>query len=130
MVVDIEYGNASPKVVLATTYTGCPAADVIPKIVVEHLKKYEFDNPEVVMSISPPWSTEWISEAGRQKLEESGIAPPGLDRLNDTDPGRPYRCPQCGSTNTKRVSAHGSTPCKASYTCEDCLEPFEYFKCF
>ena len=72
--------------------------------------------------ISPAWTTDWMSEAGRARLEEYGIAPPQAA-------GKPKHCPQCQSAKVEKVSQFGSTPCKAQWRCTDCLEPFEYFKC-
>ena len=90
--------------------------------------------------ISPPWTTAWVTEAGREKLRGYGIAPPVDGTASDgMTAGRAARlagrsnlviaCPHCGSNETERVSQYGSTPCKASYRCRDCLEPFDYFKC-
>jgi ring-1,2-phenylacetyl-CoA epoxidase subunit PaaD len=107
---------------IAPTYSGCPANTVIKADVVRTLAAAGFDAVAVDV-LSPPWSSDWLSEAGRQKLEAFGIAPPG--GAND----RPAACPRCGSTRTARVSEFGSTPCKALWRCESCLEPFDYFKC-
>ena len=81
--------------------------------------------------LSPAWTTDFISEAGRRKLEEYGIAPPsgGAGKRSIFADDRPLACPRCGSTSTSRVSEFGSTACKASWRCDSCLEPFEYFKC-
>jgi ring-1,2-phenylacetyl-CoA epoxidase subunit PaaD len=84
----------------------------------------------VTMMISPPWSTDWISEEGKEKLLSFGISPPGGRASLVEDDGKPKNCPQCGSTHAILISRFGSTPCKASYKCADCMEPFEYFKCF
>jgi ring-1,2-phenylacetyl-CoA epoxidase subunit PaaD len=107
---------------IAPTYSGCPANAVIKADVVRTLAAAGFDAVAVDV-LSPPWSSDWLSEEGRQKLEAFGIAPPG--GAND----RPAACPRCGSTRTARVSEFGSTPCKALWRCESCLEPFDYFKC-
>lgn len=104
------------------TYSGCPATAVIKDDVVRALTAAGF--PAVAVDVlAPPWSTDWLSEAGRRKLEAFGIAPPGA-RQN-----APAACPRCGSPRTSRISEFGSTPCKALYRCESCLEPFDYFKC-
>lgn len=119
------------KIKLTPTYSGCPAMDVIGddlKAAFEPLGK----KVEVQLVLSPAWSTDWISESGLQKMEEYGIARP-LSETADKDVllgnARLVTCPQCKSTNTKMVSQFGSTACKALFQCQDCHEPFDYFKC-
>ena len=107
---------------LTPTYSGCPATEAIEASVVAALAEQGVDDVHIKRVLSPAWTTDWISEAGRQKLRVYGIAPP--ERRD-----RPIACPRCNSSNTKVVSEFGSTACKASYRCVDCLEPFEYFKC-
>jgi ring-1,2-phenylacetyl-CoA epoxidase subunit PaaD len=116
---------------LSPTYSGCPATEVIEKSVVEALNKYGIDNVEIRRVLSPPWTTDWISDQGREKLRQYGIAPPeqGASKRSLLHGERTVACPRCESTNTVVVSEFGSTACKASYKCNDCLEPFEYFKC-
>jgi ring-1,2-phenylacetyl-CoA epoxidase subunit PaaD len=107
---------------ITPTYSGCPANAVIKADVVRALGAAGISAVAVDV-LAPPWSTDWLSAAGRRKLEAFGIAPPS---------GRgnvPAACPRCGSPRTARVSEFGSTPCKALYRCEACLEPFDYFKC-
>ena len=105
---------------IAPTYSGCPASAVIKADVLRALAGAGFDALAVDV-LAPPWSSDWLSAEGRRKLAAFGIAPPA---------GRgPAACPRCGSTRTSRVSEFGSTPCKALYRCEACLEPFDYFKC-
>ena len=130
MVIDIRPENHHWRVELAPTYTGCPATDVIPFLVNTHLVASGFYDIEVKMQIAPPWSTDWISEEGKNKLFEYGIAPPNGAASPHAYEGVPRQCPQCGSTHTELISRYGATPCKASYKCLDCKEPFEYFKCF
>ena len=130
MVVAIIPENGHWKIALAPTYTGCPAIDVIPFIVKAKLEEAGYTDANVQMEISPPWSTDWISEAGKEKLLAYGIAPPNGKASLRADEGKPKNCPQCGSTQFSMISHYGSTPCKAAYRCEICLEPFEYFKCF
>jgi ring-1,2-phenylacetyl-CoA epoxidase subunit PaaD len=130
MVLDIIPENDHWIITLATTYSGCPAIDVIPIIVQNTLEESGCTDAKVIMEISPPWSTDWISEEGKEKLLIYGIAPPNGKASVHANEGKPKNCPQCGSTHTKLITNYGSTPCKASYKCEDCLEPFEYFKCF
>jgi len=107
---------------LAPTYSGCPATEVIEASVEAALAERGICDVRIKRVLSPPWTTDWISEAGRQKLRVYGIAPP--ERRD-----RPIACPRCDSTSTQIISEFGSTACKASYRCVDCLEPFEYFKC-
>ena len=108
-------------VTLTPTYSGCPATEAIESSVLEALKSHGVEEIAIKRVLSPPWTTDWISEDGREKLRKYGIAPP-CKSLE-------IACPQCESLNTERVSEFGSTACKASWRCCDCLEPFEYFKC-
>ncbi len=110
------------EVSLTPTYSGCPATEAIEQSVVAALEEQGVPDVRIKRVLSPPWTTDWISPEGRDKLRIYGIAPP--ERRN-----RPVACPRCDSSNTQRVSEFGSTACKASYKCLDCLEPFEYFKC-
>ncbi len=116
---------------LAPTYSGCPATEAIEASVIRALREKGVDDIRIERRLSPPWTTDWITEEGRARLREYGIAPPsqatGKHGLLHAD--RPAACPRCGATATTRVSEFGSTPCKAAYRCDDCLEPFEYFKC-
>ena len=116
---------------LAPTYSGCPATEVIEKSVLDALHDHGVDDVEIKRVLSPPWTTDWISEAGRDKLRNYGIAPPekGARKHALLHGERKVACPRCGATATELVSEFGSTACKASYRCSDCLEPFEYFKC-
>ena len=116
---------------LSPTYSGCPATEVIEQSVVDALHERGIEDVDIKRVLSPPWTTDWISDAGRDKLREYGIAPPeqGASKRALLRGDRAVACPRCGSTSTKRVSEFGSTACKASYKCGDCLEPFEYFKC-
>jgi ring-1,2-phenylacetyl-CoA epoxidase subunit PaaD len=107
---------------VAPTYSGCPATAVIKADVLRALSRAGFDAVAVDV-LAPPWSSDWISEAGRRKLEAFGIAPPAPGT------GAALACPRCGSRQTSKVSEFGSTPCKALYRCESCREPFDYFKC-
>ncbi len=107
---------------LAPTYSGCPATEAIEQSVVAALEERGVSDVRIRRVLSPPWTTDWISEEGRDKLRAYGIAPPEPHK-------RSIACPRCQSENTEVVSEFGSTACKASYKCLDCLEPFEYFKC-
>lgn len=123
--------NGIVKIKLTPTYSGCPAMDVISddlKMAFSEIGK----KAEVELILSPAWSTDWISEEGLQKMEAYGIARP-LSQSHDMDVlfgnKKLVKCPQCGSTNTHLVSQFGSTACKALIKCDDCEEPFDYFKC-
>ena len=116
---------------IAPTYSGCPANAVIKADVLRSLRAAGFDAVAVDV-LAPPWSSDWLSDEGRRKLLAYGIAPPAsavgsARRLVRGD--APAACPRCGSTRTTRQSEFGSTPCKALYRCDACLEPFDYFKC-
>ncbi len=120
---------------ITPTYSGCPATQVIAQDVQAALASHGVSDAEVVMQLSPPWTTEWMAETAREQLRAFGIAPPGYGGHEDvlvplTRRGSQVAiaCPRCGATRTRLVSEFGSTPCKAHYTCLACLEPFDYFK--
>ena len=117
---------------LSPTYSACPATEVIEQQVAQKLRQHGYPTVAIQRVLSPAWTTDWISEAGRDKLREFGISPPvqgaKSKRAMLTGELAPA-CPRCGTTNTEKVSEFGSTPCKASYKCSECLEPFDYFKC-
>jgi ring-1,2-phenylacetyl-CoA epoxidase subunit PaaD len=116
---------------ITPTYSGCPAMDVIGDDIKKAMKEAGFQ-AHVKLILAPAWTTDWITEAGRNALQKYGIAPPlNPDADKDALLGqkRVVPCPQCGSTNTLMISQFGSTACKALFKCEDCLEPFDYFKC-
>ena len=123
--------NGDVVVALTPTYTGCPATEVIEQSVVSALKEHGVAEVRIDRVLSPPWTTDWISAEGRNKLREYGIAPPesGGSKRELLSGERAIACPRCSSTQTSLVSEFGSTACKASYKCDECLEPFEYFKC-
>lgn len=116
---------------LAPTYSGCPATEVIEASVIAALEDRGIVDVAIKRVLSPPWTTEWISDVGREKLKVYGIAPPekgGSKRA--LLGGKPQvACPQCQSENVELISEFGSTACKAAYRCVECREPFEYFKC-
>jgi ring-1,2-phenylacetyl-CoA epoxidase subunit PaaD len=116
---------------VSPTYSGCPATEVIEQSVVDALQAQGVEEVVINRVLSPAWTTDWISAAGRSKLKEYGIAPPeqGASKRELLQGSRSIACPRCDSVNTQVVSEFGSTACKASYKCSDCLEPFEYFKC-
>ena len=126
----VECGD-SVVISLTPTYSGCPATEAIEAGVVAALEDRGIANVTIKRVLSPPWTTDWISDAGRQKLREYGIAPPeqGASKRQLMQGERTVPCPRCDSSNTEVVSEFGSTACKAAYRCADCLEPFEYFKC-
>lgn len=120
------------EVVITPTYSGCPAMGVIEINIRAALQEGGFDQVRVITVLSPAWTTEWLSEAGRRKLQAYGIAPPAeasLDKKALLGERRALVCPHCGSDNTEMISQFGSTACKSLFRCLDCLEPFDYFKC-
>jgi ring-1,2-phenylacetyl-CoA epoxidase subunit PaaD len=119
---DVEWQGDTLVVTVTPTYSGCPATSIINLDIETALRGHGIEKLELKRQLSPAWTTDWLSEEGRAKLEEFGIAPP-------QPAGGPDRCPRCGSHNVEKVSQFGSTPCKASWRCRDCLEPFDYFKC-
>lgn len=110
-----------PRVLVSPTYTGCPATVAIEVAIRKALDSAGFGNILIERALFPPWTTDWISERGRQQLHDYGIAPP--------DPSATAVCPLCGSADTEEVSRFGATPCKAQWRCNECYEPFERFKC-
>ena len=115
------FADDPPRVRISPTYTGCPATVAIEMMIREALDDAGFAHVHIERVLFPPWTTDWISERGRERLRDYGIAPP--------DPSPTAECPLCGSADTKEVSRFGSTPCKAQWRCNACLEPFERFKC-
>ena len=130
IVREVEVGERIT-VALSPTYSGCPATEVIEDSVVQTLREHGVEDVEIRRVLSPPWTTDWISDEGRVKLRQYGIAPPekGGGKRALLRGERTVACPRCGATATELVSEFGSTACKASYRCSECLEPFEYFKC-
>lgn len=117
-------------VIITPTYTGCPATFAIEQSVRAALDEAGFGAVAVRTVLSPPWTTDWISERGRERLREYGIAPPPRgSAARSLRGGDPVECPRCGSTDTQEISRFGSTPCKAQWRCRACLEPFDRFKC-
>jgi ring-1,2-phenylacetyl-CoA epoxidase subunit PaaD len=123
------------------TYSGCPATEVIARDIGSALTRAGVKRFRIETRLSPAWTTDWIAAGASQRLADYGIAPPG-QRAASTEPRRidisglqrrraaaaTIACPRCRSTNTREQSRYGSTPCKAQYRCDDCLEPFDYFK--
>ncbi|WP_309642624.1 1,2-phenylacetyl-CoA epoxidase subunit PaaD [Flavobacterium sp.] len=131
VVRSIKMVNDIVEVTITPTYSGCPAMDVIGDDIKKALKNAGFES-KINLVLSPAWTTDWITPKGRKALEKYGIAAPleaDADKEALLGNKKLVKCPQCGSFNTKMVSQFGSTACKAFFQCEDCLEPFDYFKC-
>ncbi|SDP00998.1 ring-1,2-phenylacetyl-CoA epoxidase subunit PaaD [Microbacterium sp. ru370.1] len=126
---DVRLDGGTVTVTITPTYSGCPAVDAIRDDIVLALTSAGFDDAVVKTTLSPAWTTDWMSDAGKRKLTEYGIAPP-----TGRAPAGPIRvklsvaCPRCGSLNTHEVSRFGSTSCKSHWECRACLEPFDHFK--
>ena len=118
-------------VALTPTYSGCPATEVIEQSVVTALTERGLEKVEIERVLSPAWTTEWITDEGREKLREYGIAPPekGGTKRELLFGTRQIACPRCAALDTQVVSEFGSTACKALWRCRSCREPFDYFKC-
>lgn len=119
---DVAWQGDTLIVTVTPTYSGCPATTVINMEIETALRRAGIERLELKRQLSPPWTTDWLTDKGRARLEEYGIAPPQAA-------GGPEKCPHCGSKAVERISQFGSTPCKAQWRCTDCLEPFDYFKC-
>ena len=128
---DFKENEGRVDITITPTYSGCPAMDTIATDIKAAFKRHDMD-ATIELVLSPAWTTDWISENGRKKLEEYGIAAPldeEADKLALMGEANTVKCVRCSSTNTKLVSPFGSTACKALFQCNDCLEPFDYFKC-
>lgn len=130
---NIKMEGDTVEVTITPTYSGCPAMDVISMNIKMELLSHGFKNIKIIQSLSPAWTTDWMSEKGKQKLKDYGIAPPNPKQQVCNDklfaPDEAVQCPHCNSYHTHRISEFGSTACKALYQCDDCREPFDYFKC-
>lgn len=125
----VNVDGDSVTVTITPTYSGCPAMDTIRDDVVLALTNAGVPDVVVNFTLAPAWTTDWMSDEGKRKLEAYGIAPPTGRRAAGPIPLRiSVRCPRCGSTDTREVSRFGSTSCKALYECRACLEPFDHFK--
>ena len=123
-------GAGSPAVLITPTYTGCPATLTIEASVRIALDDAGYRGIPIETILSPPWTTDWITERGRARLRDYGIAPPPKGAAARSLHGEaPVECPRCGSVETREVSRFGSTPCKALWRCLACQEPFDRFKC-
>jgi len=128
----VEYKNDVWEVTITPTYSGCPAMKTIEDDIYTAFKKNNIENVKVLSVLSPAWTTDWLTEEGRYKLEEYGIAPPlhaSADKKILLGVNKHIRCPRCKSEDTEMKSQFGSTACKALYICKSCKEPFDYFKC-
>ena len=135
----VAFDGAQCVVTITPTYSGCPAMQVIAESVEQGLHARGIDDVKLVSQLSPAWTTDWMSEAGKAALKGYGIAPPAQQVIDisgltagvkrRSEPLLTITCPNCGSTHTQLTSQFGSTPCKALYKCLDCREPFDYFKC-
>lgn len=119
---DVSWQGDMLEVKVTPTYSGCPATRIINLDIETALRDHGIEKLRLETQLSPAWTTDWLTERGKTRLEEYGIAPP--------DPaGGPKNCPLCKSAQVERISQFGSTPCKAQWRCRSCLEPFDYFKC-
>ena len=119
---DVVWNDDTLEVTVTPTYSGCPATSIINLDIETALRDKGIEKIVLKRQLSPAWTTDWLSDAGRAKLEAYGIAPPQTA-------GGPQHCPHCKSVAVEKISQFGSTPCKAQWRCTDCMEPFDYFKC-
>jgi ring-1,2-phenylacetyl-CoA epoxidase subunit PaaD len=132
IVRDILWQGPTLVVVITPTYSGCPAMKTIERDIAEILEEKGITDFRIDTVLSPAWTTDWMSDEGKLKLHQVGIAPPvgqSADKAVLMGKIRTVRCPICGSDDTSMISQFGSTACKALYRCENCLEPFDHFKC-
>lgn len=133
IVREIKINGDEVEVLITPTYTGCPAMDMIVMQIRMALLENGYQNIKITSILAPAWTTDWMTEAGKEKLKTYGIAPPNpkqqvCDQLLFAA-AEGVQCPRCNSFLTLRISEFGSTACKALYQCKDCKEPFDYFKC-
>lgn len=119
---DVQWNDDMLEVTVTPTYSGCPATRIINLDIETALRAKGVKKLSLKRQLSPAWTTDWLTDTGRQRLEEYGIAPP-------QGAGTPQHCPRCKSAQVEKISQFGSTPCKAQWRCTECLEPFDYFKC-
>jgi len=125
---DIERHGDSIRVIITPTYSGCPAMDSIADDIRAALAAEGISQVKVAIRLAPAWTTDWLSDKGREQLRSFGIAPPQQSGADELTPEAGIRCPRCGSEHTRRISEFGSTACKALFQCDHCSEPFDYFK--
>jgi ring-1,2-phenylacetyl-CoA epoxidase subunit PaaD len=133
IVRDISLSGDEVEITITPTYSGCPAMDIISMSIRMALLAAGYNKVTIKNVLSPAWTTDWMTEQGKQKLKEYGIAPPNVKQQvchpDEFEAEEAVQCPHCNSYHTRRVSEFGSTACKALYQCLDCREPFDYFKC-
>jgi ring-1,2-phenylacetyl-CoA epoxidase subunit PaaD len=133
IVREVKVVDSAVEVVITPTYSGCPAMDMIRMEIRAVLGQHGYGEARITTVLSPAWTTEWMSQEGKDKLQAYGIAPPNpLQQVCHTKlfhREEAIQCPHCQSYHTSLISEFGSTACKALYRCEDCREPFDYFKC-
>ena len=115
---EVQYASATFTIIITPTYSGCPAMYLIKEEIIHNLESQGIMNYQIETSLAPPWTTDWMSDEVKAKLKDAGIAPPSNDII----------CPQCNSRKIEVISDFGSTACKALYKCNQCNEPFHYFK--
>lgn len=131
IVRDVEWRSDTLVVTVTPTYSGCPATAVIAFEIEDAIRRKGVDDIHIETRISPAWTTDWITDTAKEKLKAYGIAPPvGASCAGMLKAPVEVECPRCGSADTSEISRFGSTPCKASWRCNSCLEPFDYFKSF
>ena len=121
---EVKFDESSQKVsvTVTPTYTGCPAKKLFNDLITEKLQDNGYNNIEIIEQIQPAWTTDWLSDETKAKLLKDGISPPTIGN-------KTIICPHCKSKNTKMISQFGSTACQSLYQCNNCKEPFNYFKC-
>ena len=133
----VDHVDGTVIVTVTPTYSGCPAVEVIENDIRNDLALNGYDDVRIVRAFTPAWTTDWITDRGRQKLTDAGIAPPRPISAHAAAPGTPVSlrrrdspvaCPRCTSLNTRLISRFGSTACKSLHSCDDCREPFDHFK--
>lgn len=133
IVRDVKINAGEIEIIITPTYTGCPAMDMIAANIRMELAAQGWQNVKITSVLSPAWTTDWMTENGKEKLKQYGIAPPNPKQQICKEElfahNEAVQCPHCSSYHTHRVSEFGSTACKALYQCDDCKEPFDYFKC-
>jgi ring-1,2-phenylacetyl-CoA epoxidase subunit PaaD len=133
IVRDVKVENDKVEVTITPTYSGCPAMDVISMSIRMQLLSHGYREVKITQVLSPAWTTDWMTEAGKEKLRAYGIAPPNplqqVCKMELFVDDEAVQCPHCNSWNTRRISEFGSTACKSLFQCNDCHEPFDYFKC-
>ena len=131
IVREVRTDNGRLEVVITPTYSGCPAGKQIEQDIRTALNDAGLSDARLTISLSPPWTTDWMTDEGRENLRQFGIAPPAAKASKRAlfEEVPPVACPHCGAEQTEQVSEFGSTACKALWRCLSCREPFDHFKC-